>query len=66
MTIDYNAEFERQLPLVFCEHRFPVSQDLQWHSLAGFSNISPEAWRKADLGAIKLKILLEVKAANVV
>jgi len=47
-------------------HRFPVSQDLQWHSLAGFSNIGPEAWRKADLGAIKLKIFLEMKASVLV
>jgi len=43
-------------------HRFQVRQDLQWHSLAGFSNISPEAWRKADLGAIEVKIFLEAKA----
>jgi len=47
-------------------HRFPVSQDLQWHSLAGFSNIGPEAWRKADLGPIKFKILLELKASVLV
>ena len=47
-------------------HGFPVSQALQWHSLAGFSNIGPEAWRKADLGSIKLKILLEVKASVLV
>jgi len=47
-------------------HRFPVSQGLQWHSLAGFSKIGSEAWRKADLGAIKWKILLELKASVLV
>ena len=47
-------------------HRFPVSQDLQGHNLAGFSNIGPEARRKADLGAIKSKILLEMKASVLV
>ena len=47
-------------------HRFSVSQALQWHSLAGFSKIGSEAWRKADLGAIKSKIFLEVKASGLV
>ena len=47
-------------------HRFPASQNLQGHSLAGFPNIGPEAWRKVDLGAIKGKILLELKAADLV
>jgi len=47
-------------------HRFPVSQDIQWHSLAGFSNIGPEAWMKTDLGAIKWKIFLEMKASGLV
>jgi len=47
-------------------HRFPVSQALQWHILAGFSNIGPEAWMKADLGAIKLKIFLELGVSDVV
>jgi len=47
-------------------YRFPVSQALQGHNLAGFSNIGSEAWRKADLGAIKLKIFLEMKASVLV
>jgi len=47
-------------------HGFSVSQALQWHSLAGFSKIGPEAWRKADLGPIKWKILLELKASVLV
>jgi len=33
---------------------------------AGFSSIGLEAWRKADLGAIKSKIFLEVKASGLV
>jgi len=48
------------------DHRFPESQDLQGHNLAGFSNIGPEFWRKAHLGAIKSKILLELKASVLV
>jgi len=46
--------------------RFAVSQDLQRHSLAGFSNIGLEVWRKTDLGAIKWKIFLEMKASVLV
>ena len=47
-------------------HRFGVSQALQGHSLAGISNISPEDWKKADLGAIKFKIFLEIKGVDLV